>query len=212
MTAEPPNHLTGCGITVIRAGRRVLDDVDVEARPAGVLAITGASGSGKSTLLSVLAGLVQPDAGTIHRAVAARDRQGTGVVLQGYGLLPVLTATENVELALQVHPRPRDEIARRAAEALRRVGLGDLDDRLTEELSGGQQQRVAVARALVTGPALLVADEPTAELDEYAADLIIACLRSEADAGATVVLATHDPAIADLADDQLHLVDGRAAR
>ena len=200
--------LAGTGLVVVRDGRRVLDGVDVAATAGAVLAVTGPSGSGKSTLLAVLAGLVQPDAGLVSRSGPGADGR-TSVVLQGYGLLPVLTAAENVELALQVGAVPPAEIADRARTALDRVGLADLDDRLTEELSGGQQQRVAVARALVVSPDLLVADEPTAELDEATARVVLATLRAEADRGATVVLATHDPAVAAACDTELHLLDGR---
>ncbi len=132
------------------------------------------------------------------------------MVFQGYGLLPVLTAAENVELPLQLRGVGRAEVRLRARAALARAGLPDIADRLAEELSGGQRQRVAVARALVVAPALLVADEPTAELDADTAALLLRALRAEADAGAAVVLATHDPDVAALCDANVHLVDGRA--
>ncbi len=199
------------GLTVERAGRRILDDVSLIAERGTVLAISGPSGSGKSTLLAVLAGLIAPDTGTVRRPAATTDRSATGIILQGYGLLPVLTAAENVELPLQITRRPRDEIAERVLDTLARVGLAEAGDRLTEELSGGQQQRVAVARALVVRPLLLVADEPTAELDERTAGTVLALLRAEAAGGATVVLATHDPSVAAAADARLELVDGRVA-
>ncbi len=195
------------GVVVVRAGRRVVDGVDVVAAPGRILGVTGPSGSGKSTLLAVLAGLIAPDEGTIEPADRAFR---TGIVLQGYGLLPVLTAAENVELPLQLRGGPADEIRSRAEEALARAGLVDASDRLAEELSGGQRQRVAVARALVTAPPILIADEPTAELDADTAAVVLAALRAEADAGAVVVLATHDPDVAALCDDVLHLVDGKA--
>ncbi len=194
------------GIVVVRNGRRVVDDVDVDVDAGRILGVTGPSGSGKSTLLAVLAGLIAPDAGTVDPA----DRSGrTGIVLQGYGLLPVLTAFENVELPLQLRGTDPSRVRERAARALSRAGLDDAGDRLAEELSGGQRQRVAVARALVTEPDLLVADEPTAELDADTAALVLAALRAEADTGAAVVLATHDPDVAALCDSTLHLVDGR---
>ena len=137
------------GVVVVRGGRRVVDDVDVDVEPGRLLAVTGPSGSGKSTLLAVLAGLVTPDEGTVSPA----DRSGrTGIVLQGYGLLPVLTASENVELPLQLRGVDPGEIRARAQEALERAGLDEAGDRLAEELSGGQRQRVAVARALVSSP------------------------------------------------------------
>jgi ABC-type lipoprotein export system ATPase subunit len=201
--------VTASGVVVVRGGRRVVDGVDVEVVPGRMLAVTGPSGSGKSTLLAVLAGLVAPDGGTVEPADRAAR---AGIVFQGYGLLPVLTAAENVELALMLRDGQSSTIAGRAAEALARAGLDDLPDRLAEELSGGQRQRVAVARALVVVPGLLVADEPTAELDSESAAVVLRALREEADAGAAVVVATHDPDVAALCDDVLHLVDGRAAQ
>jgi putative ABC transport system ATP-binding protein len=198
--------VTARGIVVVRDGRPVVDGVDVDVVPGRILGVTGPSGSGKSTLLAVLAGLVVPDGGSIDPADRA-DR--AGIVFQGYGLLPVLTAAENVELPLQLRGVDRDAVRQRSEQALTRAGLADITDRLAEELSGGQRQRVAVARALVVEPGLLVADEPTAELDSETAAVILAALRAEAVAGAAVVIATHDPDVAALCDDTLHLVDGR---
>jgi putative ABC transport system ATP-binding protein len=180
-----------------------------EAFPGRILAVTGPSGSGKSTLLSVLAGLIEPDAGEIEPADRARH---AGVVFQGYCLLPALTAAENVELPLQLQGIEPDEIDARTADALARAGLAEIPDRLAEELSGGQRQRVAVARALGVRPGLLVADEPTAELDAATAATVFAALRAEADAGAAVVLATHDLDLAALCDTVVHLVDGRVSQ
>jgi ABC-type lipoprotein export system ATPase subunit len=204
---RPGLAVTARGVVVVRGGRRVVDEVDVDVVPGRILAVTGPSGSGKSTLLAVLAGLVPPDAGTVLPADRAAQ---AGVVFQGYGLLPVLTAAENVELALQLRGLDRATVRAAAEVALARAGLPDVPDRLAEELSGGQRQRVAVARALAVSAALLVADEPTAELDADTAALVLAALRAEADAGAAVVLATHDPDVAALCDARLHLVDGRA--
>jgi putative ABC transport system ATP-binding protein len=194
------------GVVVVRDGRRVVDGVDIDVMPGRILAVTGPSGSGKSTLLAVLAGLVPPDDGTVEPADRADH---AGIVFQGYGLLPVLTAAENVELPLQLRGVGREAVRHRAEAALARAGLADIPDRLAEELSGGQRQRVAVARALVVEAGLLVADEPTAELDADNAAVVIAALRAEAAAGAAVVIATHDPEVAALCDDTLHLVDGR---
>ncbi len=199
--------VTARGVVVVRGGRRVVDEVDVDVVPGRILAVTGPSGSGKSTLLAVLAGLVVPDGGTVVPADRAAQ---TGVVFQGYGLLPVLTAAENVELPLQLRGLDRAAVRAGAEVALARAGLPDVPDRLAEELSGGQRQRVAVARALAVSAALLVADEPTAELDADTAAVVLGALRAEADAGAAVVLATHDPDVAALCDARLHLVDGRA--
>ena len=196
------------GVVVVRDGRRVVDGVDIDVVPGRILAVTGPSGSGKSTLLAVLAGLVLPDGGTVEPADRAEH---ASIVFQGYGLLPVLTAAENVELPLQLRGVEREAVRHRAEAALARAGLADIPDRLAEELSGGQRQRVAVARALVVEAGLLVADEPTAELDADNAAVVIAALRAEAAAGAAVVIATHDPEVVALCDDTLHLVDGRPA-
>ena len=201
--------VSGRGIVVVRGGRRVVDEVDVDVVPRRILAVTGPSGSGKSTLLAVLAGLVAADGGTLDPADPAARAANSGVVFQSYGLLPVLTAAENVELPLQLRGLDRDEVRELAEIALARAGLPDIPDRLAEELSGGQRQRVAVARALAVSPALLVADEPTAELDADSAAIVLHALRAEANSGAAVVLATHDPEVAALCDTQLHLVDGR---
>ena len=177
--------------------------------------MTGSSGSGKTTLLSVLGGLVRPDQGDATYAgepVGTRSgepRAGTAFVLQTYGLVPTLTAEENVAIALRARGVAPVDAITRSAVALERVGVGDLAERLVTELSGGQLQRVAVARALAVEPDVLLADEPTSELDEHNRDLVVAELRLEADRGAVVVLATHDPEVADLCDDELHLVDGR---
>jgi putative ABC transport system ATP-binding protein len=198
----------GRGIVVVRDGRAIVDHVDIDVVPGQLLAVTGPSGSGKSTLLAVVAGLVVPDAGMVEPGDRASR---SSVVFQSYGLLPVLTAAENVELPLQLAGLDRDVVRRRAEVALARAGLADLPDRLAEELSGGQRQRVAVARALVGEAGLLVADEPTAELDADTAAVVLDALREEARQGAAVVLATHDPEVAALCDVVLHLVDGRVA-
>ncbi len=205
-------------VVVDRGGRRVLDEVDLVAHRGRVLAVTGPSGAGKSTLLAVLAGLVTPQGGSVRwlgepvRAADSRPGREVGVVLQGLGLLPLLTAHENVRLPLQLAGRPRAEVVERAVQALERAGLGTEQlprDRLAEELSGGQLQRVALARALVVEPALLLADEPTSELDATTRGVVLDALRALADGGTAVVLATHDPEVAEFADEVLPLRDGR---
>ena len=193
-------------VTVVRSGLHLIDGVDLLLEPGRIVAVTGPSGSGKSTLLSVVAGLIDPDQGNVEPADRSRY---VGMVFQGYCLLPTLTAAENVELPLQLQGVPVDDIQARAADALARAGLAEVPDRLAEELSGGQRQRVAVARALAVRPGVLVADEPTAELDAATAALVFAALRAEADAGAAVVLATHDLDLAALCDSVVHLADGR---
>jgi putative ABC transport system ATP-binding protein len=195
----------------------LLADVSLEARPGRLLAVTGSSGSGKTTLLSVLGGLVRPDTGTVAydgQPVGTRTgepRPGTALVLQSYGLVPSLTAEENVAVALRARRVAPGDDVRRAHAALERVGVADLAERLVTELSGGQLQRVAVARALAVEPDVLLADEPTSELDEHNRDVVVAEIRAEARRGAVVVLATHDPEVAEMCDEELHLVDGRVA-
>jgi putative ABC transport system ATP-binding protein len=201
----------------VRLGRRlVVDGVSFGLAPGRVLAVTGPSGSGKTTVLCAVAGLVRPEGGSIGfdgvpvRVGDMAHARRTGLVLQGYGLLSVLTAAENVEVALQTRGVTRSEVLRATREVLDRLGLDQTAERLVEELSGGQRQRVAVARALVTAPDLLLADEPTAELDVVTRDLVVSHLRAEAERGAVVVVATHDPDVAAACDEELHLVDGRA--
>ena len=195
----------------------LLAEVSLEAPAGHILAVTGSSGSGKTTLLSVLGGLLGPDTGRVwYREEpvggrGGRPRPGTAFVLQTYGLVPSLTAEENVAVALRARDESPVSYSSRALAALERVGIDDLAERLVTELSGGQLQRVAVARALAVEPDVLLADEPTSELDEHNRDLVVAERRLEAERGATVVLATHDPEVADMCDDELHLVDGRVA-
>jgi putative ABC transport system ATP-binding protein len=206
--------LVAQGVGVAGPTAPLLQDVSVQALPGRILAVTGSSGSGKTTLLSVLGGLVRPSAGEVHFGggpVGTRHgepRPGTAFVLQTYGLVPSLTAEENVSVALRARGVAPAEAVRRAEAALERFGVGDLAARLISELSGGQLQRVAVSRAVAVEPDVLLADEPTSELDEANRDLVIAEMRAEADRGAVVVLATHDPEVADLCDDELHLVEG----
>lgn len=207
--------LVARGVGVAGPGAPLLDDVSLEARPGRMLAVTGSSGSGKTTLLSVLGGLVRPGTGEVHfggEPVGTKHgepRAGTAFVLQTYGLVPTLTAEENVSIALRARGMAAAEAVTRSLAALDRFGVGDLADRLISELSGGQLQRVAVSRAIAVEPDVLLADEPTSELDEANRDLVVGELRAEADRGAVVVLATHDPEVADLCDEELHLVEGR---
>jgi putative ABC transport system ATP-binding protein len=180
-----------------------------------MLAVTGPSGSGKTTLLSLVGGLARPASGDVSYAggpVTTKQGEplpGTGFVLQSYGLVPTLTAAENVSIALRGRGVDPAESTERAVQALGRVHVDELADRLISELSGGQLQRVAVARALVVEAAVLLADEPTSELDENNRDVVVGQLRREADRGAVVLVATHDPAVAEVCDDEIHLVDGR---
>jgi len=172
-----------------RGGQRVpvLSDINLDIRRGDFLALMGPSGSGKSTLLNMIAGIDKPDAGQVlvdgvdiarlsESELAAWRAAHVGFIFQFYNLMPVLTAVENVELPLALTSLPRRERRARAETALRLVGLEDRMTHLPSELSGGQQQRVAIARAIVTDPTLLVADEPTGDLDRAAAEEILGLL------------------------------------
>jgi putative ABC transport system ATP-binding protein len=188
-----------------------------------LIALRGRSGSGKTTLLNVVGGLDKPDGGSI--AVAGQDvtamgerdrmrlrRETVAYIFQSFGLLPVLSAAENVGVPLRisgVEPRKREE---RVALMLSIVGLGDHARQRPGELSGGQQQRVAIARALATKPALLLADEPTGQLDQETGKQIMRLLRTVVRSeGVTALVATHDPSLIDIADSVLDLADGKIA-
>lgn len=194
---------TGIGYDV--GGRRVLDRVDLSVQPGERVAVVGPSGSGKSTLLAILAGLIVPTRGHVTLAGErlrglAGPSAGVAVVLQGYGLVSLLTAAENVEVALRARGVEPDEARRGARAALDAVGLDGRADHLVEELSGGQQQRVAVARALAVEPRLLIADEPTAELDAAARALVMGRLLEWGTPDCSVILATHDAEVAERCD------------
>ena len=205
------------GVSVTLGGRRILDAVDLRVEPGQMISVSGPSGSGKTTLLSVAGGLIEPDAGTVTfdgRPVWTGDgdpRPDVSFILQVYGLVPILTARENVAIALRSRGVPPAEADERADRALAALRVEDLADRLVEELSGGQMQRVAGARGLVVDARLLLADEPTNELDEVNRDHVLEELRRAADRGAAVVVATHDPAVVDACDHDVHLVDGVVA-
>ncbi|WP_375400844.1 ABC transporter ATP-binding protein [uncultured Amnibacterium sp.] len=207
-------------IVLRRGGATVLDDVGVAVPAGSIAALTGPSGSGKTTLLTVLAALERPDGGSVRydgRPVTPAARGPwvgrVQIAHQAFGLLSLLSSAENVELALQTLPpdrRPaRSAVRTAAAEALAAVGLTARADHLVEELSGGEQQRVALARAMVTTPELLFADEPTAQLDAANRAVVVALLRSIADGGTTVVVATHDPDLTAACDLVIALADGR---
>jgi putative ABC transport system ATP-binding protein len=201
--------------------RRVqaLDDVSVMFEPGTFTAIMGPSGSGKSTLIQVAAGLDRPDRGTVRlgateltgmreSGLARLRRRRVGFVFQSFNLLPSLTAAQNVILPLRLAGRrPSRHDAR---DALARVGLADRARHRPAQLSGGQQQRVAIARALVTEPDVIFADEPTGALDTRTAREVLGILRQATDGdGRTLVMVTHDPVAAAVADRVLFLADGR---
>ena len=194
----------------------VLRDVSVEIRAGEMLAVTGTSGAGKSTLLNAMAGLLAPASGRVlidGSPVGDRDAAvSRGVVLipQDNGLAAILTATENITVAMIATGGTPAEARRGTAEALEKLGLANHGDQLIEELSGGQQQRTAIARGLALRGAVLLADEVTSELDAANRQKVIELLRAEADRGAAVVFATHDPEAAAACDRDLHLLDGEA--
>lgn len=194
----------------------VLRDVSVEVRPGELLAVTGTSGAGKSTLLNAMAGLIAPASGRVlvdGEPVGDRDHAvSLGVVLipQDNGLAAILTATENITVAMIATGGTPAEARRGAAECLELLGLANHGDQLIEELSGGQQQRTAIARGLALRGDVLLADEITSELDATNRQKVIELLRAEADRGAAVIFATHDPEAAAACDRELHLVDGEA--
>ncbi|HTW38246.1 MAG TPA: ABC transporter ATP-binding protein [Steroidobacteraceae bacterium] len=199
----------------------VLEAVDLEIATGCSVAITGRSGSGKSTLLNLLCGIDHPDSGTIEldgleigslREPARTQfrRSSVGFVHQFFNLIPTLDVEENVRLALELNAVRGAEARRRSAALLASVGLGDRLRSAVDALSGGEQQRVAIARALVHRPKLLLADEPTGNLDEATAGEVMPLIRALArEHGATLVLVTHDQALAAAADRVLELRDGR---
>ncbi len=198
-----------------------LEALDLDVPRGEFLALMGPSGSGKTTLLNLISGIDSPSEGTLEidgvdisglsRSRLARWRgRNVGYIFQLYHLIPVLTGFENVELPLLLEDLPRRERKERVEHALALVGLDDRMHHMPNELSGGQEQRVAIARALVANPPLLVADEPTGDLDRNSADAILNLLqRLSAEHGKTIVMVTHDPQAAGAADRILHLEKGK---
>jgi putative ABC transport system ATP-binding protein len=197
---------------------RALRDVSLEVAPGEVVALTGPSGCGMTTLLNVIASIERPDAGRVVvdgvevtelSRPAEYRRETIGIVFQLHHLLPMLTARANVELPLIAAGVPKAERRRRAGELLEEVGLGDRAEQRPAVLSGGERQRVAVARALVNGPRLLLADEPTGSLDSESGELVLSVLeRARERRGMTLVVASHDPLVAERAGRQVRMADG----
>lgn len=197
-----------------------LDGIDLDIGPGEFVALMGPSGSGKSTLLHVIAGIDRPTSGqclvqgtdvaTLNETQLADWRNANvGFVFQTFNLIPVLTALENVELPLLLTALSASERRKHATRALELVGLADRLHHLPRQLSGGQEQRVAIARALVTDPILLVADEPTGNLDAHAAsDVLDLLVRLNREAGKTIIMVTHDPKAASRARRLIHLEKG----
>jgi putative ABC transport system ATP-binding protein len=203
---------------------RVLRDLTLDVGAAEFLALMGPSGSGKTTLLNLIAGLDTPTAGNItvgdsvisdmSESELARWRtRHVGFVFQFYYLLPVLTAYENVELPLLLLPLTKQQRRKQVETALDLVGLSDRMDHRPGQLSGGQQQRVGIARAMVTDPTLIVADEPTGDLDTKSADEILKLMEIlRAQLGKTIIMVTHDPKAAARAQRTLYLEKGQLVR
>jgi putative ABC transport system ATP-binding protein len=208
------SELRAEGIGLDLGGRTLLEGIGLTARAGEPLAISGPSGSGKTVLLLVLAGLLSPTRGTVLVDGApigpGHDRPdvGFGIVLQTQGLVPELTADENVALPLQSRGLATGEVADRTTRALTAVGLDAVGDRLAGELSGGQRQRVGVARALAGAPGIVIADEPTAELDPDNRARVLSLLLDPAPPR-IVVVASNDPEVSSACRHVLHLRDGR---
>jgi len=198
-----------------------LDGVSLEVKKGGFVCLRSPSGGGKTTLLNVMGGLDRPDSGEVLVAGKRIDNlskgqlahirlQQIGFVFQAYNLIPVLTARENVEFVMQVQGVPAAERRRRSTEILAEVGLAGLEDRRPAKMSGGQQQRVAVARAIVSNPAIVLADEPTANLDSRTAShLMELFVELNENHGTTLIIATHDQMVMGYAKRLIRMLDGK---
>ena len=216
--------LKGVGRRLPSGGRMlaILNAIDLDVRRGEFVAVLGPSGSGKSTLLALMAGLDRPSSGKVlfegeridawsEDRLALLRRHKIGFVFQAFQLLGNLTARENVMLPMEL--LGLSQARRRAEELLGAVGLSERGHHYPSQLSGGEQQRVALARAFSPRPALLLADEPTGNLDGATGRVVLDLLvKMRAEEGATLVLVTHDPAVAELADRRIHLLDGRIER
>ena len=200
---------------------RPLDRLDLDVERGTFLALMGPSGSGKTTLLNLIAGIDRPtdgkllidghDIGEMSRSrLAAWRAKHVGYVFQLYNLVPVLTAYENIELPLLLSPLSRKDRHQKVALAMELVGIADRADHYPRQLSGGQEQRVAIARAIVADPTIIVADEPTGDLDASSAKSVMELLkRLNEELGKTLIMVTHDPKTAAVARQTLHLEKGR---
>lgn len=203
---------------------RPLDELDLDVPRGDFLALMGPSGSGKTTLLNLIAGIDSPTGGSLsvegtdlaslgRNELAAWRSSNVGYIFQLYNLVPVLTAYENVELPLLLHRMTRRQRHQRVTEALDRVGIGDRADHFPRQLSGGQEQRVAIARAIVTDPGIIVADEPTGDLDKPSAHGVMSLLQEfNREMGKTIIMVTHDPNTTGYARRTLHLDKGRLVK
>jgi putative ABC transport system ATP-binding protein len=201
-----------------------LDRITLDIAAGEFLALMGPSGSGKSTLLHIIAGVDRPTSGQclVQRVDVTRlneskladwRNQNVGFIFQTFNLIPVLTAAENVELPLLLTQMGHSKRRRQVQTALELVGLAERAKHLPRQLSGGQEQRVAIARALVTDPTLIVADEPTGNLDSHSAHEVLTVLQSlRQDAGKTIIMVTHDPKAAAFGTRQIHLEKGELSQ
>lgn len=217
LRAQGLTRVFGSGAGEVRA----LSDATLEVAAGELLVVRGPSGSGKTTLLNLLGGLDRPTSGGVwlgdaelsalgERDVLAARRDRIGYVFQSFGLVPVLSAAENVEVPLRLRRTPQGERSRRVAEALDAVGLSGHAKQRPYELSGGQQQRVGIARALVADPEVLLADEPTGQLDSGTAAVVMDLLaRVVHERGVAAVVSTHDPELMARADRVVELRDGQ---
>ena len=204
-----------------RSAVTALHEVSLAVAEGELVALAGRSGSGKTTLLNIIGGLDRPDSGEVivdGTDLARLDEGGleqvrrdkVAFIFQGFGLVPELTAAENVGLPLRLRRTPPADRERRAALLLELVGLGEHGEHRPDELSGGQMQRVAIARALAGSPRLLIADEPTGQLDTETGLAVMALIRGVVEAeGMTAIVSTHDPVMMALADRALRIEDGR---
>ncbi len=211
-------HVVDLTISYVRGSTRVVpvSGLTFYAPSSRITALVGRSGSGKTSILSSIAGLLRPQLGTVWlggidvSALRGRDldsyrRRHVGVVHQGYNLIPSLNAVENVSVPLTLIGMSRRDARTRAGAILDRLGLADVQSHRPHQLSGGQQQRVAVARALAPGPSVVLADEPTSNLDGSSVAEVRDLFRSIADDGCTVILSTHDDRLLSLVDQTIHL-------
>ena len=221
MESSPALLLQAKNLTKSYDGRAVLRDVSFSLKAGERLALTGPSGSGKTTLLNCLGGVDRTDSGTLlldgvpletmnGNALAKLRRQSLGTIFQFFHLLPTLTARENIEFPLQLNGVPSSDRRQRVQHLLDRVGISHRAEALPSQLSGGEMQRVAIARALANQPRLLLADEPTGNLDTANGENILALLKElSVEQGAALVLVTHSPEATLICDRVLHMRDGQ---
>jgi putative ABC transport system ATP-binding protein len=217
LTVRGVHRTFGSGPSTVHA----LRDITFEVEPGTMVALVGRSGSGKTTLLNVIGGLDRPDSGTVtvdgvevtgldEDGLSRLRREKVSYVFQTFGLIPVLSAAENVGVPLRLAHTEQKERERRVELLLDLVGLADHSRQRPGEMSGGQQQRVAIARALAASPRLLVADEPTGQLDAETGLAVMALLRGVVESeGVTALVSTHDPVMMELADRVIHIADGQ---